>query len=685
MKKRIFSILLTLSLLLGIAILAPITTSAAVHGYGIWVGGVEINDTNAADVLEDGTVSYDATNKILTLNGVNITQYYTAGLGLDGSHAGIYSEMDGLTVNLVGENSIKTRHDPLDDMPDGCDIAILSTKNITVCGTGKLTVDAFSAVGSMRNVTVKDCELSCLWTAISAMGDITVDGAMLSAKMNLIGTESGDITLKNTTVTDGGQYMSIYTLTGDITIEDSDFTANCNVVEDESTCIMIGTFDGGGGNLTVKNSKLNLSSTMFSVFVKGKVLFENVSGSIEARGKSCYAIYADGDVEMSGCDLAIRARATDEAAGGICSASDVTITNSRLTMDIRAVEDYGVAIGFPEGEAGDVTASNSILNLSVTGPLAVGFISGNVKLTDCVTEIEATADPNGNGFGVGIYATGGKAVINGGVLDVTATGPLNGQPLSGGFIMTNELLLPELIDADVKLRGNVALCAAPDLTLYNRTYEIVVSTNLNGLDPVEYNKDNIASYQYFHIHGFYTVTYHANGGTGSMASSENQYGTYPLSENAFIAPEGKQFKGWSTTANGEVMEEKVIDVRQDVKFYAVWEDIPIGDPDPDQNPELDSNHTHSFGNEWKQSETEHYKECACGATQHRGTHIDSNANGSCDICGFVMTENEGGLGTGAIVGIACGSVAVVGIGGFALLWFVIKKKTFADLLAIFKK
>ena len=44
-----------------------------------------------------------------------------------------------------------------------------------------------------------------------------------------------------------------------------------------------------------------------------------------------------------------------------------------------------------------------------------------------------------------------------------------------------------------------------------------------------------------------------------------------------------------------------------------------------------------------------------------------------------------GLSGGAIAGITIGSIAVAGIGGFAIFWFVIKKKSFADLLAIFKK
>ena len=38
------------------------------------------------------------------------------------------------------------------------------------------------------------------------------------------------------------------------------------------------------------------------------------------------------------------------------------------------------------------------------------------------------------------------------------------------------------------------------------------------------------------------------------------------------------------------------------------------------------------------------------------------------------TDDDGGLGTGAIVGIVIGSAAVAGVGGFALFWFVIKKK-----------
>ena len=43
-----------------------------------------------------------------------------------------------------------------------------------------------------------------------------------------------------------------------------------------------------------------------------------------------------------------------------------------------------------------------------------------------------------------------------------------------------------------------------------------------------------------------------------------------------------------------------------------------------------------------------------------------------------------GLSGGAIAGIAAGSAAAAGIGGFAIFWFAVKKKSLADLIAAIK-
>lgn len=106
-------------------------------------------------------------------------------------------------------------------------------------------------------------------------------------------------------------------------------------------------------------------------------------------------------------------------------------------------------------------------------------------------------------------------------------------------------------------------------------------------------------------------------------------------------------------------------------------------------------HTHNYSSDWKADADEHWHECSCGDKANKAAHADENNDGKCDICDYAMgnADNPGGeiepektgLSGGAIAGIAVGSVAVAGLGGFSLFWFGIKKKKFADLIALFKK
>ena len=118
---------------------------------------------------------------------------------------------------------------------------------------------------------------------------------------------------------------------------------------------------------------------------------------------------------------------------------------------------------------------------------------------------------------------------------------------------------------------------------------------------------------------------------------------------------------------------------------------------------------HKFG-EWI-AEVSATKE-ATGTKAHKdcefcGKHFDNDGNEITDLIiaklpsggdqpggndnpgGEVIEPAKEGLSGGAIAGIVIGSVAVVGIGGFAIFWFAIKKKSFVELIAaikgIFKK
>ena len=128
-------------------------------------------------------------------------------------------------------------------------------------------------------------------------------------------------------------------------------------------------------------------------------------------------------------------------------------------------------------------------------------------------------------------------------------------------------------------------------------------------------------------------------------------------------------------------------------------------------------HTHNF-NSSKNDETNHWTECACGEKAEVSQHtwndgeitkeatVDEEGvkTYTCTVCGHSKDEsiaklppqtdtppttdepNENdGLSGGAIAGIVVGSTAVVGVGGFSLFWFVIKRKKFSDLIKIFAK
>ena len=73
----------------------------------------------------------------------------------------------------------------------------------------------------------------------------------------------------------------------------------------------------------------------------------------------------------------------------------------------------------------------------------------------------------------------------------------------------------------------------------------------------------------------YTVSFDANGGTGTMADVTGISGSYTLPANGFTAPAGQQFKGWATSASGTVITGTSITVSADTKLYAIWEPIPV--------------------------------------------------------------------------------------------------------------
>lgn len=152
----------------------PIVIDTKVTYELVFGNELHVDDDNCADILGDGTVSYDPATNVLTLNNANITTNITA----NGEMSQALKQIpDNFTVEIKGDNivtgGIYADYIDWNIQGDG----ILRVKNES----------GFSAIGSFHgNLTIKDCflELSggrAIYTGDDE-GSLTIENAIISAK-----------------------------------------------------------------------------------------------------------------------------------------------------------------------------------------------------------------------------------------------------------------------------------------------------------------------------------------------------------------------------------------------------------------------------------------------------------------------------------------------------------------------
>lgn len=151
----------------------------------------------------------------------------------------------------------------------------------------------------------------------------------------------------------------------------------------------------------------------------------------------------------------------------------------------------------------------------------------------------------------------------------------------------------------------------------------------------------------------HAVNFSAGEGSGTMSGTSVKEGnTYALPECGFTAPTGQEFDYWLIGETHYAVGNTVV-VNSPTTITAIFKDIPAEPVEPETTPE---------------------EESTTPATPETPESTSPEA-----------TEDKPGLSGGAIAGIVVGSVVVAGVGGFALTWFVIKKKSWAALVEVFKK
>ena len=198
MKKRVFGILLSLALVVG---MVPVLsqTAYAISGtedYPLWIKGTHVTSANMKDVLGDGKVSYDPDANILKLKGANITadsekQYRGAAIYYEDKENDLTVDSTAAsTVKAAGGDDSHGIYSMYRSLAFNGTLNVAGGVNGIVCNGNNLTVNGkLTATGKEVGIYLDD-------------GDITVNsGADLSAAGDVItgiavNDNSGTVTIK---------------------------------------------------------------------------------------------------------------------------------------------------------------------------------------------------------------------------------------------------------------------------------------------------------------------------------------------------------------------------------------------------------------------------------------------------------------------------------------------------------
>ena len=128
---------------------------------------------------------------------------------------------------------------------------------------------------------------------------------------------------------------------------------------------------------------------------------------------------------------------------------------------------------------------------------------------------------------------------------------------------------PQNVNAGEKLAEPTPAPTREGFTFDGWYEDSTFSTKFNFDTPIT---DNMTLYAKW-TENKYTLTFDANGGSGTMTPVTDLTGEYTLPANEFTAPSGKQFKGWSLTTDGATVSKVAMTENRTV--YAIWENIPV--------------------------------------------------------------------------------------------------------------
>ena len=564
-RSRIVSILLVLVMLLTMVPITGVTANAASYAK-ISVNDILLEDnyylkSNSAtgsNYSNTEPSSYVAwyKNGVLTLKGYN-----GKGIETQGVAAGE------LTVKLIGSNSINNGALQSDN---GGDITVTSDSSGTL-SISKTTSGSNPAIGietglsasyTTGNVTIKGNAKVTI--NVTHNGTSTYEKAYgIFAKENITISENASVDITCATpnnTTGGGNCNGLYAAK-DVTI-DTNGTIKIDVTnagKDKDNGYSYGVYYMRTATLTkVGNMEVQWkkegNNTRYSggAFIRG-VTFSDTDHAINEDTTNCYASYRYGT-----------------------SYYTVTVQDGQLT---------GPGVKYANG-SGYFLAGDKV---NITPATKKGRSGEEIPFkewtfSDVMLDKSATTASNS-------FTVPGK--------DVTVTAkhsPFVGTPTFTSIGTTGThgtLTFKTVVKADAAYEGFRLVKEGnennessynlinPDTTSTSSPYEYSYETSIYDVKKGNYYVAELLDGTYYLSEKFtvnytapvttYTISFNANGGTGTMANVAGVTGSYTLPACTFTAPSDKQFKGWATSAYGSVISGTTYEVSSDTTFYAIWE------------------------------------------------------------------------------------------------------------------
>ena len=522
-------------LFLGIVITAvamfifmPINVFATTD-YEIYVNGEQFTSEKTTINCGDGTATFDISTNTLILNNATITKRYGY------QYAVINSEISNLTIQLIGNNVIDGNKGEYDGI--GAD----GGSNVVIVGDG--------------NLTMKDVYYG------TYIGDYSVPGGNLKINNTTINIENAqatgiwvnhDLEIINSNIkidkTGDDVYFGIVSnIGGTITIDGGNLDINTN-----SHCILLGNGDDSNHNVVIKSGNIKLNSRRNGTY---GIKFEPVQNTDTING----------NIKIDGGNLEISAI----AGGTNIDDSKITINSKVKFLKGTSLKDNGKIL-LNEAytiiyncNGGSSIESQIVLENSAiqqpTAPTKEGYTfagwysdSGLTQAFDFNTPISTD---------ITLYAKWDVVIA---AANATVTVPVAGghpdfNPVAGDSSRytvafeawyLHESPYPDLDANSVFEHGkyySLRIRFTP-----NAGYQFDSNTvfTVNGKATLSFGGIGAREYSATAYAATYTVTYDANGGTGSMAQeflthdNDGFAKNYTFPQCGFTAPAGQEFDKW---------------------------------------------------------------------------------------------------------------------------------------------